>query len=267
MPIETARRADGAGGGMLEPPGSDQSGVPPKVSKRSVPADDAPHLLVVDDDDRIRNLLSRFLSENGYRVSTADNAAEARARLSGLAFDLVVLDVMMPGESGLDLARWLRAQSPLPILMLTARAEIEDRLAGLQTGVDDYLTTPFDPREVLLRVSSILRRVALVPPKASDAPEAVRFGPYRFHLGREELLREDEPVRLTEREREILRLLAAASGDTVPREALAEAGTAANERTIDVQINRLRRKIEDDPANPVHLQTVRGVGYRLRIDS
>lgn len=235
--------------------------------RKAVIADDSPHILVVDDDDRIRTLLSRFLADHGYRVSTADNAVEARARMNGLVFDLLVLDVMMPGENGLDLARSIRAQSALPILMLTARAEIEDRLAGLQTGVDDYLTKPFDPRELLLRISSILRRVATPPPKNNEPePEHVRFGPFLFHLVRGELRKDDEHLKITEREREILRLLAGAQGETLPREALAENGSAANERTIDVQINRLRRKIEDDPGNPLYLQTVRGIGYRLMID-
>ncbi|MCA4921734.1 MAG: response regulator [Methylobacterium sp.] len=230
-------------------------------------SDESPHILVVDDDDRIRTLLSRFLAEHGYRVSTADNAGEARARLAGLVFDLIVLDVMMPGENGLDFARDLRKTSAIPILMLTARAEIEDRLAGLQSGVDDYLTKPFDPRELLLRISSILRRVALPPPvKNAEEPESVRFGPFSYHLARGELRRGEEIVRLSEREREILRLLSATNGETLPREALAETANAANERTIDVQINRLRRKVEDDPGNPVHLQTVRGLGYRLVID-
>lgn len=229
--------------------------------------DEAPHILIVDDDDRIRTLLYRFLSENGYRVSTADNAREARARMEGLLFDLIVLDVMMPGETGIDFAKSVRAKSAVPILMLTARAEIEDRLAGLQTGVDDYLTKPFDPRELLLRISSILRRTALPPPATAEAePESVRFGPFSFHLQRGELRRDDEHIRITEREREMLRVLASGMGETLPREALAEHGTASNERTIDVQINRLRRKIELDPGNPLYLQTVRGIGYKLVID-
>jgi two-component system, OmpR family, phosphate regulon response regulator OmpR len=229
--------------------------------------DEAPHILIVDDDDRIRTLLNRFLSENGYRVSTADNGQEARARLEGLVFDLIVLDVMMPGESGIDLARHIRKSSAVPILMLTARAEIDDRIAGLQTGVDDYLTKPFDPRELLLRISSILRRTAMPPPVQKEGePESVRFGPFVFHLQRGELRQGEEHVRITEREREMLRVLAGGLGETLPREALAEHGAASNERTIDVQINRLRRKIEIDPGNPLHLQTVRGIGYKLVID-
>lgn len=229
--------------------------------------DEAPHVLIVDDDDRIRTLLYRFLSENGYRVTTADNAREARARLEGLVFDLLVLDVMMPGESGISLAKSIRETSSVPILMLTARAEIDDRIAGLQTGADDYLTKPFDPRELLLRISSILRRTALPPPVTADsAPESVKFGPFMFHLQRGELRQEEEHIRITEREREMLRVLASGMGETLPREALAEHGTASNERTIDVQINRLRRKIEVDPGNPLYLQTVRGIGYKLVID-
>lgn len=229
--------------------------------------DEAPHILVVDDDDRIRGLLNRFLTENGYRVTMADNAREARARMEGLVFDLIVLDVMMPGESGIDFARTVRSHSAVPILMLTARAEIDDRLAGLQTGVDDYVTKPFDPRELLLRIHSILRRTAQVPPKRDEAvPETVHFGPFSFHLARGELRRDDEHIRITEREREMLRVLATGLGETLQRELLAENGAAANERTIDVQINRLRRKIELDPGNPLYLQTVRGIGYKLVID-
>ncbi|MCA0399412.1 MAG: response regulator transcription factor [Proteobacteria bacterium] len=234
---------------------------------KGVVMDEAPHILVVDDDDRIRALLHRFLTENGYRVTTADNAREARARMEGLVFDLVVLDVMMPGESGIEFARSVRVKSAVPILMLTARAEIDDRLAGLQTGVDDYLTKPFDPRELLLRINSILRRAALVPQKKEETlPESVQFGPYSFHFQRGELWQGEEHVRITEREREMLRVLAGGLGETLPRESLAEHGAAANERTIDVQINRLRRKIEEDPSNPLYLQTVRGIGYRLVID-
>ncbi|WP_127090663.1 response regulator [Aquabacter cavernae] len=223
------------------------------------PADDAPHLLVVDDDSRIRSLLSRFLSEHGYRVTTAASAAEARGRLEGLTFDLLVLDVMMPGESGLDLARSLRTQSAVPILMLTARSEPQDRIAGLEVGADDYLGKPFEPRELLLRVGSILKRALPAPQKAI---EEVRFGDFLFHLGRGELSRAGETVRITERERDMLRVLAEEPGETVPRLALAGNGTAS-ERAVDVQVNRLRRKIERDPTNPIHVQTVRGIGYRL----
>ncbi|WP_341991656.1 response regulator [Azorhizobium sp. AG788] len=221
--------------------------------------DDAPHLLVVDDDNRIRTLLSRFLSEHGYRVTTAASALEARSRMVGLEFDLLVLDVMMPGESGVDFARWLRTTSAVPILMLTARSETVDRITGLEAGVDDYVAKPFEPRELLLRIGSILKRTTVTPPKAI---EAVRFGDFTFHLGRGELTRAGEGVRITERERDMLRALAEQPGETVPRLALAGGG-AASERAVDVQVNRLRRKVERDPANPSFVQTVRGIGYRL----
>lgn len=230
-------------------------------------ADDAPHILVVDDDNRIRTLLSRFLQSNGFRVTTAANAADAREQLGGLAFDLLVLDVMMPGENGFDLARSIRESSEVPVLMLTARTEVDDRLHGLQIGADDYLGKPFDPRELLLRINSILRRVTSAPPlAASVGPDVVRFGPYQFHLTKGELRNGDEVVRITNRERDILRQLSQALGSTVAREMLADPESGANERTIDVQITRLRRKLEDDAANPVWLQTVRGIGYRLAVD-
>ena len=222
--------------------------------------DDAPHLLVVDDDRRIRALLSRFLRAEGYRVSTADNAQDARAKLEGLKFDLLILDVMMPGESGFDFARTLRASSTVPILMLTARDEKESRIMGLEIGADDYLAKPFEPRELALRVANILKRAR--PPSAPPA-ESVRFGQFVFHIARGELRRGDEVIRLTDREREMLRILTASPGETVSRQALAGSGGAVSERTVDVQVNRLRRKIERDPANPLIVQTVRGIGYRL----
>jgi two-component system, OmpR family, phosphate regulon response regulator OmpR len=227
-------------------------------------ADDAAHLLVVDDDSRIRTLLHRFLSQNGYRVTVAASAAEARTKLDSLAFDLLVLDVMMPGESGLDLARAVRARSAVPILMLTARSEADDRIAGLETGADDYLTKPFIPRELLLRVSGILRR-ASNGGGGGSAPE-VRFGPFAFHRGRGELKRGDQVIRLTDRERDLLAALADRPGHTVPRSAIAADDAAPGDRAVDVVVTRLRRKIEADPSNPVLLQTVRGLGYRLLTD-
>ncbi len=222
--------------------------------------DGAPHLLVIDDDNRIRTLLSRYLADHGYRVTAAANAEEARKRLGGLAFDLLVVDVMMPGESGVEFARSLRQSSEVPILMLTARSEIENRIAGLEAGADDYMPKPFEPRELLLRITSILKRAIKAPQRLIDQ---VRFGPFSFHLEAEELRRQGELVSLTDREKQMMRIFAAAPGETVPREALLADAGSAGERTVDVQINRLRRKIEDDPANPLYLQTVRGVGYRL----
>ena len=220
--------------------------------------DDAPHLLVVDDDRRIRDLLSRFLFAEGYRVTTADSASDARAKLESLSFDLLILDVMMPHESGLDFARSLRNESHVPILMLTARAEPEHRIEGLETGVDDYLAKPFEPRELLLRVSNVLRRGG-----ASPSTGEVRMGEFVFHVSRGELRRENETIRLTERERELLRYFAQRPGMPVSRLELAKDADSGGERAVDVQINRLRRKIEHDPANPVYLQTVRGKGYIL----
>jgi two-component system phosphate regulon response regulator OmpR len=231
------------------------------TSDRAAPlADDAPHLLVVDDDRRIRDLLSRFLHGEGYRVTTADTAAEARAKLDGLSFDLLILDVMMPGETGFDLAKAIRVGSGVPILMLTARAEKESRIEGLEIGADDYVAKPFEPRELSLRIANILKRTSPPPPSAA---ESVRFGPFVFHMGRGELRRGDEAIHLTDREREMLRLLAVAPGETVTRIALAGNGASPGERAVDVQVNRLRRKIEVDPANPLFVQTVRGIGYRL----
>ncbi|HTK14677.1 MAG TPA: response regulator transcription factor [Xanthobacteraceae bacterium] len=224
------------------------------------PDDDAPHLLIVDDDRRIRALLSRYLAGEGYRVTTAETAADARAKLLGLSFDLLILDIMMPGETGLEFAKALRETSGVPILMLTARDEKESRIEGLESGADDYVTKPFEPRELSLRIAAILKRAR---PAAPPPSESVRFGPFVFHLLRGELRNGEEAIRLTDREREMLRLLAAEPGETVPRMALAGNGGAVNERAVDVQVNRLRRKIERDPANPLFVQTVRGIGYRL----
>lgn len=225
--------------------------------------DDAAHLLVVDDDSRIRSLLQKFLTSNGYRVTVAASAADARAKLDQLTFDLLVLDVMMPGENGLDLARAVRARSSVPILMLTARTETEDRIAGLETGADDYLSKPFNPRELLLRIGGILRRAG--PSTATSAPE-VRFGPFSFHRGRGELKKGEEIVRLTDRERDLLAALVERPGQTVPRSAIAGDDAAPGDRAVDVVVTRLRRKVEADPANPILLLTVRGLGYRLLVD-
>jgi two-component system phosphate regulon response regulator OmpR len=234
---------------------------------RSPIPDEAPHVLVVDDDRRLRDLLARFLGDHGYRVTTAASAAEADSRLGHLVFDAMVLDIMMPGENGFDFARRLRKGSQIPILMLTARTDSSDRINGLELGVDDYLAKPFEPRELILRLGNILRRTAQPEtPVAPQRPDYVRFGPFIFGLARGELRQGEEFIRLTEREREILTALAERAGEHVPREQLAAQGSAANDRTIDVQINRLRRKIERDPADPLYLQTVRGVGYRLVTD-
>ena len=218
-----------------------------------------PHILVVDDDTRIRELLKRFLVENGYMVTIAKDAAEARQFLAGLAFDPLVLDVMMPGESGLDLAASLRKTSNVPILMLTARGEAEDRIAGLERGVDDYLPKPFEPRELLLRIGSIMRRAR----SEIEEKATIRMGPCRFDVERGELTRDNEPIRLTSSEVSLLLVLASSPGTTFSRMDLSEQTGAGLERSIDVQITRLRKKIEANPKIPRYLQTVRGKGYML----
>jgi two-component system phosphate regulon response regulator OmpR len=228
--------------------------------------DDAPHVLVVDDDRRLRNLVASYLGKNGYRVTAVASAAEARTRLESLSLEIIVLDVMMPGEDGFAFAETLRETSDIPILMLTARSEAHDRVRGFETGVDDYLTKPYEPKELLLRIGSILRRTRSNPPPRGDEA-SLRFGPFLFVPERGELKRGEEAVRLTEREREILRLLGATPGQIVSRESLAGPGGGGQERTVDVQINRLRRKLESDPANPLYLQTARGAGYRLVVDT
>jgi two-component system, OmpR family, phosphate regulon response regulator OmpR len=224
---------------------------------------DKPHILVVDDDTRIRELLRSYLVENGYFISLAANAAEAREKLRGLIFDVIILDVMMPGETGLSLAASLRAEGGgVPILMLSALAEVTDRIAGLTSGVDDYLSKPFEPQELLLRLQSLLRRAG---PKLEIQRE-VYFGDCTFHVQHGELLRAGDSVRLTSREKDIMRLLVQKVGQPLSRLQLAQTGGEDSARSVDVQINRLRQKIEADPANPKYLQTVRGAGYALFLD-
>ncbi len=228
--------------------------------------DDLPHVLIVDDDRRLRELLGSFLSGNGCRVSAVSSAADARSRMQGMSFDLLVLDVMMPEETGLEFAASLRATgNDVPILMLSARAEIEHRIEGLSAGVDDYLTKPFEPRELLLRVQAILKRQALTEPASTEIAD-VSFGAFSFNLLRGELRRDGQLVHLTTRERDILRILAQRAGEPVARGEIIEPAQEDTNRAVDVQINRLRRKIEDQPAMPVYLQTVRGHGYTLHVD-
>jgi len=226
-----------------------------------------PHLLVVDDDARLRELLRRYLSENGFRVTSAAGAGEARAHLASFAFDLIVLDVMMPGESGLDLTGALRGdgQSPrIPILLLTAMAEPDDRVNGLEQGADDYLAKPFEPRELVLRIRNIIERRGAAE---NVAAPAVRFGAFRFDLARAELFRGGDIVHLTAAEAGLLGSLAARAGEAVSREDLAQSAQfSGNIRNVDVQMTRLRRKIEPDPRYPRYLQTVRGIGYALKPD-
>ena len=227
-------------------------------------SDDAAHILIVDDDTRIRTLLTEYLCQHGHRVTSAATAEEARRKIAGLEFDLLILDVMMPGESGVELARSLRGEDrEVPILMLTARSETDQRVEGLEAGADDYLPKPFDPRELLLRVGNIVKRGASA---AQPKIEQIVFGPFTFVIARRELKRNGEPVHLTDREQEIMVRFAEHAGETIPRHEMFAENAGIGERTIDVQINRLRRKVEADPANPRYLQTVRGIGYRLSIE-
>lgn len=229
------------------------------------------HLLVVDDDERIRTLLRKFLIRHGYMVTLARDAAQARRLLAGLEFDLIVLDVMMPGEDGLSLTRDLRGRLGTPILLLTARGDTDDRIAGLESGADDYLAKPFEPRELLLRIGAILRRMPAAEPVG---PKYLTLGPLRYDVERGELWRGEEAVRLTSTETVLLRRLALCPGEAVSRIELGDdLGRAPTEeradptdRAIDVQITRLRKKIEPDPKEPRYLQTVRGAGYMLMPD-
>lgn len=235
----------------------------PSVMTPDALTDEAPHILVVDDDDRIRSLLQRYLVDKGLRVTTAENAEVARRFMNTLAFDLLIVDIMMPGEDGISLTQSIRTESDIPILMLTAKSDINDRINGLEIGADDYLSKPFEPRELLLRANNILRRSG--PPDGATI-EMVRFGPFTFNLEKGELRRSDSVIKLTDREKEMMRIFCQAAGECVARHELLADPTSAGERTVDVQINRLRRKIEIDAANPGYLHTVRGIGYRLLTD-
>lgn len=225
------------------------------------------HLLVVDDDERIRGLLQKFLIRNGFLVSTARDAAQARRVLVGLEFDMIILDVMMPGEDGITLTRDLRKRMSTPILLLTAKGETASRIEGFEAGADDYLGKPFEPKELLLRINAILRRVPQV--KVDAPPKVLHLGAVRYDMDRGELWRGADPVRLTATEGALMRLFSANAGASISRERIvADLGRddAAQERAIDVQITRLRRKIEADPKQPRYLQTVRGEGYMLQPD-
>lgn len=227
--------------------------------------DDA-HLLIVDDDERIRGLLQKFLVRNGFLVSTARDAAHARRVLSGLEFDLIVLDVMMPGEDGMALCRDLRKTITTPIMLLTAKGETDDRITGLEAGADDYLAKPFEPKELLLRINAILRRVPSAEP-AVVLPKVLNMGPVRYDIERGEMWEGEKLVRLTATESQLMRIFSSVPGEAVTRaklvEELSRSGGQTQERAVDVQITRLRRKIEVDPKQPRYLQTVRGAGYML----
>ncbi|EAP78208.1 response regulator [Roseovarius nubinhibens] len=232
-------------------------------------SDPAPHLLIVDDDERIRELLRKFLMRHGFLVSAARDAAHARRVLAGLEFDLIVMDVMMPGEDGVSLTRDLRATLATPILLLTAKGETSDRIAGLEAGADDYLAKPFEPRELLLRINAILRRMPEPEPDAV-LPKILNLGAARYDIERSELLRGEELIRLTATETQLMRIFTDNLRQPVSRAKLVEDlgrdKGQAQERAVDVQITRLRRKIETDPKQPRYLQTVRGEGYMLSPD-
>ncbi len=227
------------------------------------------HLLIVDDDERIRDLLKKFLVLNGFLVTSARDAEHARRVLSGLDFDLIVLDVMMPGEDGVSLTRSLRETHTTPILLLTARGETEHRIAGLEAGADDYLTKPFEPKELLLRINAILRRMPEAT--AQDAASKIlHLGPIRYDIERGEMWQGEDPVRLTATESQLMKIFSTQPGEPISRAKLVEDlgrdKGQAQERAVDVQITRLRRKIEQDPKQPRYLQTVRGAGYMLAPD-
>ena len=233
-----------------------------------VPQSDA-HILVVDDDERIRTLLQKFLSKNGFFASAARDAAHARRLLDGLEFDLIVLDVMMPGEDGLTLTRSLRSQIQTPILLLTAKGEPSERIMGLEAGADDYLVKPFEPKELVLRINAILRRVPAETP--TDEPvRSLTLGAVRYDVTRGELWRDDDLVKLTATESALMRIFSASPNTPISRGQLVadlgRDGDQTQERAVDVQITRLRRKIEADPKSPRYLQTVRGAGYMLAPD-
>jgi len=227
------------------------------------------HLLIVDDDERIRALLKQYLIRNGFLVSAARDAAHARKLLAGLEFDLIVLDVMMPGEDGMSLTRWIRSARSTPVLLLTARGDTDDRIAGLESGADDYLAKPFEPKELLLRINAILRRMPdVVTP--DDTPKVLRLGAAHYDIERGELWQGDTQIRLTATETQLMKIFAGAAGEPVSRvQLVTDLGrdeSQAQDRAIDVQITRLRRKIEPNPKEPRYLQTVRGSGYMLAPD-
>ncbi|WP_424941471.1 response regulator [Aliiroseovarius sp. S253] len=226
------------------------------------------HLLIIDDDERIRGLLQKFLVRNGFWVSAARDAAHARRLLAGLDFDLIVTDVMMPGEDGISLTRSLRETLTTPILLLTAKGETEDRIKGLEAGADDYLAKPFEPKELLLRINAILRRVPATTEDAS--PKSLTLGDKTYDIERGELWCGEELVRLTATENQLMKIFSATPAEPVSRASLVEQlgrdQGQAQERAVDVQITRLRRKLEADPKQPRYLQTVRGAGYMLAPD-
>jgi two-component system phosphate regulon response regulator OmpR len=228
---------------------------------------DSPHIMIVDDDSRLRTLLDRYLKQNKFRVTCAADGPEARQQLTFFDFDLLIIDVMMPGETGLKLTNDLRRTMDVPILLLTAMNEPDDRIAGLESGADDYLSKPFEPRELVLRIQKILRRLGQFPIKENYG-NSVKFGPFQYDLNQDLLYKGREITKLTESEARILRAFAESPGIILSREDLIKVdGEYGNARTVDVQITRLRRKLEDDPKFPRYLKTIRGQGYILKTKS
>ncbi len=216
-----------------------------------------PHLLVIDDDTRLRTLLGRFLGENGFQVALAKDTVEAKALMQESQFDLLVVDVMMPGETGVEFTANLRQFSKIPVIMLTARGEFDDRIKGLEAGADDYLQKPFEPKELLLRINNILKRVNV----AVENPNICHFGDFSFNLLDLRLKKGEDFIHITDSEAKILNILCKEKGKPVSRETLSSLCGDIDERSIDVQITRLRRKIEQNPKQPHYLQTVRNHGY------
>ena len=226
-----------------------------------------PHVLIVDDDDRLRDLLKRYLTDNGYRATVASSAPDARRFLSGMEFDIMVLDVMMPGETGINFTKDLRKTNDIPVLLLTAMSETEDRISGFESGADDYLTKPFEPRELLLRITSILKRSDNYNESAKDSPLSLKFGEYIFDNITETLKHGSEIIKLTRSEVDLLKLFTTRPNETISRSELCSySGVDPTGRALDVQITRLRRKIESNPKDPRYLKTIWGAGYLMRSD-
>lgn len=215
------------------------------------------HLLVIDDDTRLRTLLGRFLEENGFTVSLAKDTAEAKKFMEELTFDLLIVDVMLPVETGIEFTANLRKSSKTPIIMLTARGEFDDRIKGLEVGADDYLQKPFEPKELVLRINNILKRIVVT----NEADEICRFGSFSFNLHDLRLKKDQEFIHITDSEAKILNILCRQKGSAISREKLSELCGGIDDRSIDVQITRLRKKIEANPKQPHYLQTVRNYGY------
>ncbi len=229
-------------------------------------SDTTSHIIIIDDDARILSLTGRFLQKNGFRVSTATSAGQARELMTLFQFDLFIVDVMMPEEDGISFTKSLRGLTQTPVLMLTALSEVDDRIEGLQSGADDYLAKPFDPRELLLRIKNLLKRMPDHEEEILEKLELIKFGEYSYYLNQKLLTQNEENIALTDTEHYALSALSKAFGHVVPREFLSTEGADVSGRAVDVLINRLRKKIEKDPANPRYIQTIRGKGYLLKCD-